>query len=144
MRWQISLRWYVHNIKEKKSHLTIRFSFYLNFVFKFPILIIRSLIFLPDFKWEIFVWYSVTQQLKLMFIMCHIITVKVSHITKRSLSCRLYKSWTPLLSQCVFWEWVRPIDFYMVSEQVHLTMMGISLPLLNTCLAKDATCEGAC
>jgi hypothetical protein len=42
--------------------------------------------------------------------------VKVSHIAKRSLSCRLYKSWTPLLSQGVFWEWVRPMDFYMVSE----------------------------
>jgi hypothetical protein len=28
--------------------------------------------------------------------------VKVSHIAKRSLSCRLYKPWTPLLSQGVF------------------------------------------
>jgi len=28
--------------------------------------------------------------------------VKVSHIAKRSLSCRLYKLWTPLLSQGVF------------------------------------------
>jgi hypothetical protein len=36
------------------------------------------------------------------------------------------------------------MDFYMVSEQVPLTMMGLSLPLLNTCLAKDATREEAC
>jgi uncharacterized caspase-like protein len=36
------------------------------------------------------------------------------------------------------------MDFYMVSEQVSLTMMGLSLPLLNTCLAKDATREGVC
>jgi hypothetical protein len=36
------------------------------------------------------------------------------------------------------------MDFYMVSEQVPLTMMDLSLPLLNTCLAKDATREGAC
>jgi hypothetical protein len=28
--------------------------------------------------------------------------VKVSHIAKRSLSCRLYKLWTPLFSQGVF------------------------------------------
>jgi hypothetical protein len=27
---------------------------------------------------------------------------KVSHIAKRSLSCRLYKPWTPLISQGVF------------------------------------------
>jgi hypothetical protein len=27
---------------------------------------------------------------------------------------------------------------------VPLTMMGLSLPSLNTCLAKDATREGAC
>jgi hypothetical protein len=34
---------------------------------------------------------------------CHVLsTVKVSHIAKRSLSCRLYKPWTPLLSQGVF------------------------------------------
>jgi hypothetical protein len=39
---------------------------------------------------------------------------------------------------------VRPMDYYMVSEQVPLTIMGISLSLLNTCLTKDATCEGAC
>jgi hypothetical protein len=36
------------------------------------------------------------------------------------------------------------MDFYMVSEQVPLTMMGLSLSLLNTCLAKDATREEAC
>jgi hypothetical protein len=36
------------------------------------------------------------------------------------------------------------MDFYMVSEQVPLTMMGLSLPLLNACLAKDATREEAC
>jgi hypothetical protein len=36
------------------------------------------------------------------------------------------------------------MNFYMVSEQVPLTVMGISLPLLNTCLAKDATREGVC
>jgi hypothetical protein len=36
------------------------------------------------------------------------------------------------------------MDFYMVSEQVPLTMMGLFLPLLNTCLTKDVTREGAC
>jgi hypothetical protein len=36
------------------------------------------------------------------------------------------------------------MDFYMVSEQVPLTMMDLSFPLLNTCLAKDVTREGAC
>jgi len=63
----------------------------------------------------------------------------VSHIAKISFTWTLYKPWRPLLSQGVFWEWVRPIDFYTVSEQVPLTMIDISLPLLNTCLAKDAT-----
>jgi hypothetical protein len=28
--------------------------------------------------------------------------VKVSHIAKRYMTCALYKSWTHLLSQCVF------------------------------------------
>jgi len=51
------------------------------------------------------------------FLYTWVFCVKVSHIAKRSLSCRLYKSWTPLLSQDVFWEWVRPMNFYMVSEQ---------------------------
>jgi hypothetical protein len=46
--------------------------------------------------------------------------VKVSHVAKRSLSCRLYKSWTLLLSQDFFWEWVRPMDFYMVSKDNEL------------------------
>jgi len=36
------------------------------------------------------------------------------------------------------------MNFYMVSEQVPLTVMGISLLLLNTCLAEDATREGVC
>jgi hypothetical protein len=36
------------------------------------------------------------------------------------------------------------MNFYMVSEQVPLTVMNISLPLLNTCLAKDDTRERAC
>jgi uncharacterized membrane protein len=52
-------------------------------------------------------------------------SVKVSHIAKRSLSCKLYKPWTPLFSQGVFWDWVRPMNFYMVSKQVSLTMMGL-------------------
>jgi hypothetical protein len=43
---------------------------------------------------------------------------------------------SPPLLRC-FWELVRLVDFYMGSEQVPLTMMGLSLPLLNTCLAKD-------
>jgi hypothetical protein len=44
------------------------------------------------------------------------INVKVSHIAKISFTWALYKSWYPLLSQGVFWEWVRPMDFYMVSD----------------------------
>jgi len=54
--------------------------------------------------------------------------VKVSHIAKKSLSCRLYKSWTPLLSKCVFWEWVRLIDFYMVSEQARFLWQWWAFP----------------
>jgi hypothetical protein len=47
--------------------------------------------------------------------------VKVSHIAKRSLSCRLYKPWTPPLSQGVFWEWIRPMDFYksLIKERLN-------------------------
>jgi hypothetical protein len=41
----------------------------------------------------------------------------VSHIAKR------YMTLTPLLSQGVFWEWVRPIDFYMVSGLQDLGQM---------------------
>jgi hypothetical protein len=70
--------------------------------------------------------------------------VKVSHIVKRYMIWRLCKLWTPLLSQGVFWEWVRPIDFYMVLEWVPWTMMSIFLLMLNTCLTKVVTREGAC
>jgi len=57
--------------------------------------------------------------------------VKVSHIAKRSLSCRLYKPWTLFLSQGVFWEWVRPMDFYMVSEPGSFDNYGSFSPVVE-------------
>jgi hypothetical protein len=63
--------------------------------------------------------------------------VNVSHIAKRLLTWEVYKWWTPLLSQYIFWEWIRPMNFYMVLERVPWTMLDISLPLLNMCLAKS-------
>jgi len=65
-----------------------------------------------------------------------VVHVKVSQIAKRYMTWRLYKPLTPLFSQGVFWEWVRSMDFYMVSKQVPWTMMDLFLPMLNTCLTK--------
>jgi hypothetical protein len=41
----------------------------------------------------------------------------VSHIDKRYMIWALYKLWTSFFSQSVFWEWVRPMNFYMVLKQ---------------------------
>jgi hypothetical protein len=59
--------------------------------------------------------------------------VKVSHIAKRSLSCRLYKPWTPLLSQDVFWGWVRPMNFYNIHfcSTFFFLSQGLSISLIK-------------
>jgi len=44
--------------------------------------------------------------------------VKVLHIAKRYMTWALYKSWTPLPFQGVFWTWAMLMNFDMVSKQV--------------------------
>jgi hypothetical protein len=40
--------------------------------------------------------------------------VKMSHIVKRYIIRTLYKTWTPLNSKYVFWEWVRFMYFHIL------------------------------